>query len=113
MRSVFRQRQLAFLLSSAWLLAAAPSHPAFAASDGQPLVLDSKTGIHDGQSGIVLQNAPLVSEPMVPAQSLPVATELAPQGQPPIVVSPYIDLSPDTSAPRGRHRIHAGSVPTQ
>ncbi len=114
MRSVLRQRKLAYRFSSAWLLVAAlSSHSAFAASSGQPVILDSQTGIHDGQSGMVLQNAPLVREPMVPAQSLPAATELAPQGQPPIIVSPYIDLSGGASASRGPHRIRAGAGPTQ
>ncbi len=64
-----------------------------AAADGQPLVLDTQTGIHDGQSGIVLQNAPLSSAPMVPARQLPTLQQLdSASGQPPIVVSPYIAL---------------------
>lgn len=106
MRSV--PRPLTYLFSSAWLLAAMLSHPVLAAPSAQPVILDTQTGIHDGQSGIVLENAPLVREPMVPAQSLPAPTELAPQGQQPIVVSPYIDLSTGAPAPRGPHRVRTG-----
>lgn len=65
----------------------------YALADGQPLVLDTQTGIHDGQSGIVLQNAPLSQAPMVPAQQLPTLQQLdSTGGQPPIVVAPYIAL---------------------
>jgi hypothetical protein len=65
----------------------------YAVADGQPLVLDTQTGIHDGQSGIVLQNAPLSRAPMVPAQQLPTLQQLdSTSGQPPIVVAPYIAL---------------------
>ncbi|MBU6487945.1 MAG: hypothetical protein KGQ57_08980 [Burkholderiales bacterium] len=63
----------------------------YALAEGQPLVLDSQTGVHDGQSGLVLQNAPFSRAPMVPAQQLPTPTELdSTSGQPPIVVAPYI-----------------------
>lgn len=86
-------------------LMGAASH---ALADGQPLILDSRTGIHDGQSGVVLdtqtgihdgrsgvvlQNAPLSPAPMVPAQQLPTLQPSdATDGQPPIVVAPYIAL---------------------
>ncbi len=57
------------------------------------IVLDTQTGIHDGQSGIVLQTAPLSSEPMVPAQQLPTLKQTgSSNGQPSIVVEPYIAL---------------------
>lgn len=64
-----------------------------ATADGPPVVLDTQTGIHDGQSGIVLQNAPLSRAPMVPAQQLQAPTALnSTGGEPPIVVAPYIAL---------------------
>lgn len=64
-----------------------------AMADGQPLVLDTQTGIHDGQSGLVLQNAPLSREPMVPMQQLPTPSQMnTTSGAPPIVVAPYIAL---------------------
>lgn len=57
------------------------------------IVLDTQTGIHDGRSGIVLQNAPLSQEPMVPAQQLPTLEQTgSANGQPTIVVEPYIAL---------------------
>jgi hypothetical protein len=87
------------------VLLGAASH---ASADGQPLELGTQTGIHDGQSGIVLdthtgihngrsglvlQNAPLSSAPMVPAQQLPTLEQSdSGSGQPPIVVAPYIAL---------------------
>ena len=81
---------------------------AHAMADGQPLelgtqtgihdgqsgvVLDTQTGIHDGKSGLVLQNAPLSRAPMVPAQQLPTLEQSdSTSGQPPIIVEPYIAL---------------------
>lgn len=75
----------------------------YALAQGQPLVLDSQTGIHDGQSGLVLQNAPFSRAPMVPAQQLPTPAELdSTSGQPPIVVAPYIALpGANGAAPNG------------
>lgn len=65
----------------------------YALADGPPVVLDTQTGIHDGHSGIVLQNAPLSRVPMVQAQQLPTPTELnATNADSPIVVAPYIAL---------------------
>ena len=67
----------------------------YAMADGPPVVLDTQTGIHDGQSGLVLQNAPLSREPMVPMQQLAAPAQLdsaATNDQPPIVVAPYIAL---------------------
>lgn len=63
------------------------------AADRQPLVLDTQRGISDGQSGVVLQNAPLSRAPMVNAQSPARPAELAPDaGQPPVIVAPYVQL---------------------
>ena len=74
-----------------------------AMADGPPVVLDTQTGIHDGQSGLVLQNAPLSREPMVPMQQLAAPAQLdsaGANGQPPIVVAPYIALpGPGGAAP--------------
>lgn len=75
-------------------------------ADGPPVVLDTQTGIHDGQSGIVLQNAPLSRAPMVQAQQLPTPTELnATTSGSPIVVAPYIELPGENgAAPESRLR---------
>ncbi|KGD36779.1 hypothetical protein DO72_2547 [Burkholderia pseudomallei] len=67
-----------------------------------PLILDTQSGIHDGKSGIVLQNAPLSRAPIVaPAQPAPM-TEL-PSGSTmgstaPMVVIPYIEV-PGSAVP--------------
>lgn len=63
---------------------------------------DTQSGIHDGKSGIVLQNAPLSRAPIVaPAQPAPM-TEL-PSGSTmgstaPMVVIPYIEV-PGSAVP--------------
>jgi hypothetical protein len=62
------------------------------AADRQPLVLDTQRGISDGQSGIVMQNAPLSRAPMVNAQSPARPAELAPPTEPPIIVAPYLQV---------------------
>lgn len=80
----------AVYVASGLVFAGIASH---AMADGQPLVLDTQTGIHDGKSGLVLQNAPLSRAPMVPTQQLPAPQQLnATSGDPPIVVAPYISL---------------------
>jgi hypothetical protein len=101
MRSDFQIRVFSGLCAAVWLLALALSQPALADSDRQPVILDTQTGIDDGQSGEVLQNAPLVSEPMVPAEPTAAPSEFAPPAQPAIIVSPYIALPGGPSMPSG------------
>ncbi|AWY60982.1 hypothetical protein GNZ24_25195 [Burkholderia thailandensis] len=63
-----------------------------------PLILDTQSGIHDGKSGIVLQNAPLSRAPIV-AQAQPATmTELPPGSTQPMVVIPYIEV-PNSAIP--------------
>ncbi|SAK77178.1 hypothetical protein AWB79_04724 [Caballeronia hypogeia] len=62
---------------------------AFAKPGGEPLVLDTQTGIHSGVSGTVLQSGPLGGPGMVPMDMLPGS----PQQAEPIVVSPYVEYS--------------------
>ena len=52
-----------------------------------PLVLNTQMGISDGQSGLVLQNAPLSQEPMVQAAQ---PAGIAPESSPPLIVAPYV-----------------------
>jgi hypothetical protein len=69
-------------------LASAGAHAA-----GQPLILDTQRGISDGQSGTVLQNAPLSPQPMVQMQSLPTPSGSGTDGsQVPIIVAPYVEV---------------------
>ncbi|HEX7909076.1 MAG TPA: hypothetical protein VF534_13455 [Paraburkholderia sp.] len=67
---------------------------AFAASSSErkPLILDSEGGINDGQSGTVLQTAPLSRQPIVGAQPVAAPAELAPNSSMPYIVAPYIQL---------------------
>lgn len=64
-----------------------------AASGGQPLILDTQRGISDGQSGTVLQTAPLVKAPIVEAQPIAEPAQLVPSNQSiPLYVAPYISV---------------------
>jgi hypothetical protein len=57
---------------------------------GEPLILDTQTGIHSGAGGTVLQTGPLTSHEMVQAPSLPTVPGSAQELQPIIEVTPYI-----------------------
>lgn len=98
-----RARFFSFRCSAAALLLLQASL-ACAGSDRPPVVLDTQTGIHDGRSGIVLQNAPLSRQPMVAAPAAATLPEYAAPAQPPIIVSPYIDMGGAASAPRAVYR---------
>jgi hypothetical protein len=91
------------LAAAAGLSIAVVASPVLADSDRAPVVLDTQTGIHDGRSGLVLQNAPLARQAMVPTQPTATLPEMAPQAQQPIVVAPYIEL-PGASDRRAVYR---------
>ncbi|MBW0451127.1 hypothetical protein EN871_24260 [bacterium M00.F.Ca.ET.228.01.1.1] len=76
------------------LLATCATSSVFAASSNtrKPVILDTQSGISDGQSGTVLQTAPLSRQPIVEAQPIAAPAELAPNSSVPIVVAPYIEL---------------------
>lgn len=61
---------------------------AFGKPGGEPLVLDTQTGIHSGVPGTVLQSGTLGGPGMVQMETLPGPPQ---QEQPPIIVSPYIE----------------------
>jgi hypothetical protein len=83
-----------------WLVSGLTTLDAFAQAGGQPLVLDTQTGIHSGAGGTVLQTGPLTGSGMVPARPMAKLPELPQQDQQAIIVSPYIELQ------QGGH--HAG-----
>ena len=100
----------AFFAVTAALISALTAQVAFAVSTGggQPLILDTQKGISDGQSGTVLQTAPLSHARIVEAQPIATPTELAPNSSPPVFVAPYIELPTGTqpqSTPKPRLRI--------
>ncbi|MDR5743173.1 hypothetical protein QCE73_08395 [Caballeronia sp. LZ029] len=66
------------------------SQSTLAKPGGEPLVLDTQTGIHSGVSGTVLQSGPLGGPGMVRMATLP---GLPQEAEPPIVVSPYVEYS--------------------
>jgi len=76
------------------LLATCATSSVFAASSNtrKPVILDTQSGISDGQSGTVLQTAPLSRQPIVEAQPIATPAELAPNSSVPIVVAPYIEM---------------------
>ena len=78
---------VATLLATAFL-----SSAAIAASGGQPLILDTQRGISDGQSGTVLQTAPLSHAPILQAQPIASPTELPTNSSVPFIVAPYISV---------------------
>ena len=95
---------LKFILAAAAVSATAvfTASTALAASGSarKPLILDSQNGISDGQSGTVLQTAPLSRQPIVRAQSAATPTELAPNSSTPYVVAPYIQVPVAPPQPR-------------
>lgn len=88
---MFKRSAAAVALS---LLGICATSSVFAASSNsrKPVILDTQTGISDGQSGTVLQTAPLSRQPIVEAQPIATPAELAPNSSVPIVVAPYIEL---------------------
>ncbi|WP_027213606.1 hypothetical protein [Burkholderia sp. WSM2232] len=83
-----------------FLLGTFATSTVFAASSNtrKPVILDTQSGISDGQSGTVLQTAPLSRQPIVEAQPIASPAELAPNSSVPIVVAPYIELPGGGSA---------------
>jgi hypothetical protein len=79
----------------------------FAKPGGEPLILDTETGIHSGVPGTVLQTAPLNSSGMVQMDTLP---NLQQQGEQPIIVQPYVEYptgqssTPSSGYSGGRRR---------
>jgi hypothetical protein len=71
---------------------AAPSVFAASSNGGQPLILDTQSGISDGHSGTVLQTAPLSHERIVQAKQMATPTELTPNSSTPIIVEPYVQM---------------------
>jgi hypothetical protein len=114
MRLAFQIRAFP-LRASAWLVATAISavsaipQPALADADRKPVVVDTQTGIQDGQSGVVLQSRRLARAPVVSGTRVAVAPGEAAQ-QPAIIVSPYIVLPAGASAPLPELRPHAAPV---
>lgn len=85
-----------------WLVLGLTALDAFAQAGGQPLILDTQTGIHSGAGGTVLQTGPLNGSGVVPARPMATLPELPQQDQQTIIVSPYIELQ------QGKHHAAQG-----
>ncbi|MDE1184469.1 hypothetical protein [Paraburkholderia sp.] len=96
-RAVRAHAVAASFVTIAAVIAPASSAVAASTSTRAPLVLDTQHGISDGQSGTVLQTAPLSRAPIVQAQPIATPTQLTPNSSVPVIVAPYIQLSPDGS----------------
>lgn len=96
-----------FSVARTGLIAVVMAWASASALAGQPLILDTQRGISDGQSGLVLQNAPLSHEPMVQAVQ---PAGIAPDSSPPYIVAPYVEVpgggrpNPSPRPPRPPHR---------
>ena len=106
-------RTLRYAIPVALVSVVIASNVLAASSRGQPLILDTQKGISDGQSGTILQTAPLSHARIVEAQPIATPPELSPNS-PPILVSPYIEYpagGPSQTAPRSRLRAPAPVSP--
>ncbi|WP_408467516.1 hypothetical protein [Paraburkholderia fungorum] len=75
------------------------------------MILDSQSGISDGQSGTVLQTALFSRQPIVGAQPIAAPTELAPNSSIPFVVAPYIPVPVGGGTPSPQPRPQPRPVP--
>jgi hypothetical protein len=87
---IFRKPLTVLLTAAATGVLALAQTAAYA--DGQPLILDTQSGISDGQKGLVLQNAPLSHEPMVEARQPAAPAGLGTDSSQPYIVAPYIEV---------------------
>lgn len=95
------------------LLGAASAVFAGATAARQPLILDTQSGISDGQSGTVLQTAPLSTRRIVEAQPIATPEELPyNNGSTPYVVAPYIQVPGGSPAPYPPPRLQPHPRPT-
>jgi hypothetical protein len=98
---MFSDHSFPLLRSAALVVLLGAASTTFAASSTsrQPLILDTQGGISDGQSGTVLQTAPLSRSRIVEAQPIATPEELTPSGAPPYIVAPYIQMPGASTSP--------------
>lgn len=83
------------------LLGAASTVFAASSTSRPPLILDTQSGISDGQSGTTLQTAPLSNKRIVQAQPIASPEELpSNNGSQPYIVAPYIQVPGATPYPQ-------------
>ncbi|MDN7905579.1 hypothetical protein QZM18_15885 [Burkholderia diffusa] len=74
------------------VLALAHGVAAGAATSSKPLILDTQRGIQDGKGGLVLQTAPLSSEPIVEPAGMRAPAGQGSTSSIPLFVAPYINV---------------------
>jgi hypothetical protein len=75
-----------------------------AATSSKPLILDTQRGIQDGQGGLVLQTAPLSSEPIVEPAGMRTPAGQGPNSSVPLFVAPYINVPGWGASPANQPR---------
>jgi hypothetical protein len=98
---MFSDHSIHWLRTAATVVLLGAASTGFAASSTSrpPLVLDTQGGISDGQGGTVLQTAPLSHSRIVEAQPIAAPQELTPNGAPPYIVAPYIQVPGGSATP--------------
>ncbi|KWH59237.1 hypothetical protein [Burkholderia anthina] len=76
-----------------------------AATSSRPLVLDTQRGIQDGKGGLVLQTAPLSSEPIVEPAGMRAPAGQGPNTSVPLFVAPYINVPAWNGQPANQPRL--------
>ncbi|MGR3911629.1 hypothetical protein Q3A80_31745 [Burkholderia sp. SR8] len=75
-----------------------------AATSSRPLILDTQRGIQDGKGGLVLQTAPLSSEPIVEPAGLRTTAGQGANSSVPLFVAPYINVPGWGASPANQPR---------
>ncbi|KAB0641462.1 hypothetical protein [Burkholderia latens] len=84
---------------------------AVAATSSRPLILDTQRGIQDGKGGLVLQTAPLSSEPIVEPAGLRTTAGQSANSSVPLFVAPYINVPGWGASPADQPRPAARPQP--
>ncbi|WP_175722029.1 hypothetical protein [Burkholderia anthina] len=77
---------------------------AAAATVSRPLILDTQHGIQDGKGGLVLQTAPLSSEPIVEPAGMRTPAGQTSNSSVPLFVAPYINVPGWGASPANQPR---------
>ncbi|WP_081053321.1 hypothetical protein [Burkholderia territorii] len=75
-----------------------------AATSSKPLILDTQRGIQDGKGGLVLQTAPLSSEPIVEPAGMRAPVGQGSNSSIPLFVAPYINVPGWGASPANQPR---------
>lgn len=78
---------------------------AIAATSSKPLILDTQRGIQDGTGGLVLQTAPLSTEPIVEPAGMRTPAGQTPNTSVPLFVAPYINVPAWGAPPVNQQRL--------